>query len=101
MDSTFIRWRRLDRPGHDVARLTEMETGSILEGTAVFVEDDQPCRLDYRIVGLTGPACVITGYRASGGRADGWITGRSEKSLAYRSELSSATRALPDRPAPA
>ena len=48
--TTSILWRRLDRPGHDVARLTETDAGAILEGTVVCAEDRQPCRLDYRIV---------------------------------------------------
>jgi hypothetical protein len=48
-DKASILWRRLDRPGHDSARLTERPSGAILEGTAVFREDGRPCRLDYRI----------------------------------------------------
>jgi hypothetical protein len=50
MHSASILWRRVDRPGHDVARLSETNAGWILEGTAVFAEDDQPCRLDYLVV---------------------------------------------------
>jgi uncharacterized protein len=46
---TSIMWRRLDQPGHEIARLTEAPGGPSLEGTAIFVEDHQPCRLDYRI----------------------------------------------------
>lgn len=46
---TSILWRRLDRPGHDSARLIERTAGAILEGTAVFSEAGLPCRLDYRI----------------------------------------------------
>src|SRR5262245_4458288 len=45
-----ILWRRLDRPGHDCARLTELATGPNLEGTAVFNEAGTACRLDYRIL---------------------------------------------------
>lgn len=42
-------WRRLDGPGHDAARLIESAAGIVLEGTAVFSEDGEPCRLDYRV----------------------------------------------------
>ena len=44
-----ILWRRLDRPGHDCARLLEQHSGYRLEGTAVWGESGQPCRLDYRV----------------------------------------------------
>ena len=48
MESTIL-WRRLDRPGHESARLIESPEWNELEGTAVFVESDLPVRLDYRI----------------------------------------------------
>ena len=49
MVSTIL-WRRLDQPGHDSARLTELPTGPIIEGTALFNHSGLPCRLDYRVV---------------------------------------------------
>jgi hypothetical protein len=42
-------WRRLDTPGHEWVRLLEGGSGSVLRGTAVFIEDRIPGRLDYRI----------------------------------------------------
>ena len=48
MESTIL-WRRLDRPGHESARLIESPASHELEGTAVFVESNLPVRLDYRI----------------------------------------------------
>src|SRR5437773_921527 len=33
-----ILWRRIDRPGHEAARLAEPPSGPVLEGTAVFAE---------------------------------------------------------------
>lgn len=42
-----IIWRRLDRPGHESARLFLLDSVWHLAGTAVFVHDRQPCRLDY------------------------------------------------------
>jgi hypothetical protein len=47
---TAILWRRLDRPGHEAAVLTENAGGAVIEGTAVFSESAGPCRLDYRVV---------------------------------------------------
>lgn len=49
MVESTILWRRLDRPGHESARLIESPESKELEGTAVFVESDLPVRLDYRI----------------------------------------------------
>jgi hypothetical protein len=50
MAISTILWRRLDRPGHESAWLSENAGGIVLEGTAVFGEAGQPCRLDYRVV---------------------------------------------------
>lgn len=42
-------WRRLDTPGHDAARLSRVDTGWQLDGTAVFVDADGPARLHYTL----------------------------------------------------
>ena len=47
---TTIVWRRLDRPGHESARLVLKGEQQLLLGAAVFVHENLPCRLDYRIV---------------------------------------------------
>ena len=44
-----ILWRRLDQPGHEWARLSAVENEWRLEGTAVFVYENRPCRLDYAV----------------------------------------------------
>lgn len=44
-----ILWRRLDRPGHEFCRLWREDSGWLLAGTAVFLHEQQPCRLDYAI----------------------------------------------------
>ncbi len=44
-----IIWRRLDKPGHEFARLTETETRIQLAGTAVFTHEQQPCCLAYQL----------------------------------------------------
>jgi hypothetical protein len=61
-----ILWRRLDQPGHDAARLVEDATGARLEGSAVFAEGGQPCRLDYQV------ACDAA-WRTVSARVVGWI----------------------------
>jgi hypothetical protein len=42
-----ILWRRLDRPGHEAARLHFDSTYRHLAGCAVFSHEHVPCRLDY------------------------------------------------------
>jgi uncharacterized protein len=68
MTGNTILWRRLDAPGHEAARLLPAPGGWCLLGTAVFVHNHQPCRLDYRI------ACD-TGWRTASGRVTGWVGG--------------------------
>jgi len=61
-----ILWRRLDRPGHESARLSGRDGGWDLAGTAVFAHEGRPCRLDYSI--LCDPS-----WRTSEARVEGWI----------------------------
>lgn len=44
-----IFWKRLDRPGHEIARLRDTAQGHVLEGVAVFAEA-APCQVAYTIV---------------------------------------------------
>ena len=64
--SASVLWRRLDRPGHEACRLTAVESGWQLAGTAVFSHEHQPCRLDYLIV------CDPEWHTRSG-RVAGWV----------------------------
>jgi hypothetical protein len=69
MESTFsaaILWRRLDRPGHESARLVSEESRRRLAGTAVFAHDAQPCRLDYRVD-------CDAGWQTVSGWVAGWV----------------------------
>ena len=50
MTMRSVLWRRLDQPGHDCARLVLHDSQWHLTGTAVFVELEHACRLDYRVV---------------------------------------------------
>jgi hypothetical protein len=61
-----ILWRRLDTPGHDACRLDRSATGWQLEGTAVFLHQGNPARLDYRLV-------CDTAWRTQQGHVQGWI----------------------------
>lgn len=44
-----MMWRRLDCPGQEWARLSNIRSSPVLRGTAIFVEDRIPARLDYKI----------------------------------------------------
>ena len=50
MANETMLWRRLDRPGHEAARLVFHAPLWQLTGTAVFGEAGQACRVEYRIV---------------------------------------------------
>ncbi len=63
-------WRRLDQPGHDCARLVFHDAQWHLTGTAVFVESQQPCRLDYRVI------CDAS-WRTLSGSVAGWLGNRA------------------------
>jgi hypothetical protein len=45
-----ILWRRLDRPGHEVAELSPASDGWLLSGAALFADEGRPCRLEYAVV---------------------------------------------------
>jgi len=69
MDGTAaILWRRLDRPGHESARISRDPGGWLLAGGAVFAHEGQPCRLDYRIL-------CDQGWRTRGVMVRGWVGG--------------------------
>ena len=45
-----ILWRRLDRPGHEAAIVFFRDDLWRLSGSAVFMHDGRPCRLDYQVL---------------------------------------------------
>jgi hypothetical protein len=61
-----ILWRRLDRPGHEAARLVEEPGAWRLEGSAVFLHANLPCRLDYQIV-------CSAGWETRTANVNGWL----------------------------
>jgi len=66
MTDLSILWRRLDRPGHESARLFPQQSAWHLAGTAVFAHDGRPCRLDYLVV-------CNSGWQTLSGRVLGWV----------------------------
>lgn len=44
-----ILWKSIPWPGHESARLLSLDGAWQLEGAAAFLNDGQPCRLDYTI----------------------------------------------------
>ena len=62
--------RRLDRPGHESARLLRGEGGWQLAGAAVFAHQGEPCSLSYRI------ACDSQ-WRTRSVEVAGWLGGKT------------------------
>lgn len=61
-----ILWRRLDQEGHEAARLLARPSAWLLTGTAVFVSDGVPCRLEYRVT-------CDRGWATLGATIEGWL----------------------------
>ena len=61
-----VLWRRLDRPGHEYARLSQDGTRWQLTGVAVFQHEQQPCRLDYSVI-CDGQ------WLTQAGKVTGWV----------------------------
>ncbi|HEV8610100.1 MAG TPA: putative glycolipid-binding domain-containing protein [Thermoanaerobaculia bacterium] len=61
-----VLWRRIDRPGHESARLIALEAGWELAGTSVFAHEGEACRLSYRIV-------CDPEWRTRSVEVDGWL----------------------------
>lgn len=80
--SQAILWQRLDRPGHESCRLTALEPGWRLEGSAVFTHEQQPCRLDYAIV-------CDAGWHTLSGKVAGWV---GEKGIEIQISVDTAQR---------
>ncbi len=78
-DDETILWRRLDRPGHEAARLSRESEDWKLAGTAVFTHEAEPCRLDYSIL-------CDSDWRTSEAVVEGWV-GRE----AVRIEIAAAS----------
>jgi hypothetical protein len=49
MNTATVLWRRLDHPGHEIARVAPANGGFELSGTAVLAYEGSPCVLQYRV----------------------------------------------------
>lgn len=65
----IILWRRLDLSGHEFGRLEPRDDHWELSGTALFVFERRPCRLDYLVV-------CDRGWRTTSAWVRGVIGGR-------------------------
>jgi len=65
-DDQTILWRRLDRPGHESARLCSTGAGWRLVGAAVFPHEGRACRLDYAVT-------CDAAWRTVAGQVTGWV----------------------------
>ena len=61
-----ILWRRLDRPGHEAARLLFQDPAWQLAGTAVFARDGEACCLDYVVM-------CDRAWRTTSAQVRGWL----------------------------
>jgi hypothetical protein len=65
-----VLWKSIPWPGHESARLLSVDATWQLQGTAAFLEDHAPCRLDYAIT------CDADWHTRSA-RVNGWIANRA------------------------
>jgi hypothetical protein len=61
-----ILWRGFYLPGHEACQLLQLDAHWQLMGTALFSYQDQPCRLDYRVV-------CDAGWHTQSGKVNGWL----------------------------
>ena len=66
MADASVIWRRLDLPGHEAARLISQGSHWQLTGTAVFVNEQRPSRLDYHVV-------CTPDWRTVSATVKGWV----------------------------
>ena len=66
MSEAVVLWRRLDESGHDSARLVFRRRRWCLDGAAVFMEQEQACRLDYSVT-------CDERWRTMSAAVEGWI----------------------------
>ncbi|HKO60319.1 MAG TPA: putative glycolipid-binding domain-containing protein [Pyrinomonadaceae bacterium] len=61
-----IIWRRLDKPGHESAQLFRLDSVWHLTGTAVFLHNQQACRLNYLVQSNSR-------WETMSGKVAGWV----------------------------
>jgi hypothetical protein len=50
MEEKMILWRRVPAPGHEFARLAQVNSQWEMTGTALLLFESLPCRLDYQVI---------------------------------------------------
>lgn len=70
MDEGSVLWRRLDKPGHEFARVSFTDSLWHLTGTAVFLHDNSPANLAYEIL-------CDSDWQTRSGRVKGWVGGKT------------------------
>lgn len=66
MADQSILWRGIYLPGHEASRFFLQDSNWCLEGTAVFSNDRNPCRLNYLVV-------CDANWNTLKGRVSGWV----------------------------
>ena len=66
MQEQSILWRRVDTAGHEAARIYGDDDGWYLDGSAIFLHEGGPCRLEYLIE-------CDTEWRTTAATIDGWV----------------------------
>ena len=64
-----VLWRRVDVPGHEIAKLETRDGGWELSGCAIFLAEEGPSKLEYSII-------CDSAWRTSSARISGAIGGR-------------------------
>lgn len=66
MTTHSVLWRGFDLSGHEACQLFSQNSQWHLRGTAVFLHQQQPCRLDYLVL-------CDSNWRTLSGKAVGWL----------------------------
>ena len=66
MEDHSILWRRIDTSGHETARVYGDDDGWYLDGSAIFLYEGSPCRLEYFIE-------CDTDWTTRSATVDGWV----------------------------
>jgi hypothetical protein len=61
-----VLWRGIFLQGHEACRLFSQDSRRYLEGTAVFSQEQRPCRLDYQII-------CNEDWQTLSARVQGWV----------------------------
>lgn len=73
-----ILWQGFFLPGHEICRLSSLDSGWQLEGTAVFLNVQQPCRLNYQVR-------TDSAWQTVSAKIHGWL-GNSEVDIQLASD---------------